>query len=116
MNRYDFITYPCSHPDCCGECSTARFTPGPWFVSEMHKDEVHCSEGDDFELVCETGGNVDNARLIAAAPEMYEALRQAAEVVRWAANEWRATEGDVGWADQVAEQIRAALAKANGEA
>ena len=91
---------------------SARFTPGPWFVSEMHRDEVYCSRDGYFELVCEMGGNADNARLIAAAPEMYEALQRIRE------SETRYIDGEV-WVKAGTENLEglcAALAKANGSA
>ena len=63
--------------------STAAHTPGPWFVNgpydspcdyfiRTYHDEEH------FDIACanvdETGNSRANARLIAAAPELLEAL------------------------------------------
>jgi hypothetical protein len=56
-----------------------KHTPGPW---EARGDEVYADPsaydvlGDAF--ICETAGNIDNARLIAAAPELLAALQKAA--------------------------------------
>jgi hypothetical protein len=55
-------------------------TPGPWIVTEPHGSVGHVSRSEDgFGDICTTwNGNAQaNARLIAAAPEMYEALKAA---------------------------------------
>lgn len=61
-----------------------KHTPGPWRTGEGEfQDQVFAEilippTRDDWgkALICETGGNEANARLIAAAPEMLEALRE----------------------------------------
>lgn len=56
----------------------ATFTPGPWHAYLSHKD-VH------RHIACKDGNTIAkevhhaNARLIAAAPEMYEVLQELAE-------------------------------------
>lgn len=72
-----------------------KFTPGPWNVSEFNCDEIVCSKkitspthdymGRKFNAICNIDDNEyihyfddevkeANANLIAAAPDMYEAL------------------------------------------
>ena len=56
----------------------ATFTPGPWYTYQAHKDVYR-------HISCKNGNTVAkevhhaNARLIAAAPEMYEVLQELAE-------------------------------------
>lgn len=86
--------------------TTINHTPGPWHY-ERGRDKVHPFYviGDDFDLArC---ANEADARLIAAAPELLEAIN---EVLRCA-------DGYIGNQDMmraswVAEILRPALAKA----
>jgi hypothetical protein len=65
----------------------AKHTPGPWKVTKSSERKTLCVVNDDTwicgELQALNGTAIDereclaNARLIAAAPEMYEALEQA---------------------------------------
>lgn len=98
-----------------------KWTPGPWValtngyywqVSPENK-----SEKDPYEVcdVCssepskpEGGLQEANARLIAAAPELYEALRVSVEVLEKTAN-------DTLIGRNAAEVGRTVLAKARGE-
>jgi len=50
-----------------------KHTPGPWTLlnDEKYPDAVIDSNG---EFVCDTGGNLHNARLIASAPDLLAAL------------------------------------------
>lgn len=83
----------------------SKHTPGPWHL-EHH--EVHAGDGCEFiayfDPRAETGRA--NARLIAAAPEMFEALR-------WVLP----SHGDCEWCRRVGTLCvgHAALAKARGE-
>jgi hypothetical protein len=58
----------------------ATFTPGPWYTYQAHKD-VH------RHISCKNGNTVAkevhhaNARLIAAAPEMYEMCKLLKECI-----------------------------------
>ena len=92
----------------------AKFTPGPWEVDP--KAEFNVRVVGAGRSICSTGGyttNADhgehveenrrNARFIAAAPEMYEALEDLPLI---------ALEND--WPYEV-ENVRTALAKARGE-
>jgi hypothetical protein len=64
-----------------------KFTPGPWHVSDLQPAYIHyCVDGDDGwrELVAaaipiqeDAEAQHSNAHLIAAAPEMYDALENA---------------------------------------
>lgn len=100
---------------------SAQHTPGPW--------KACCSAGGDFlgiypdtgaaefpvakmPGIIRPGVNEANARLIAAAPELLAALKEAVDLIvqvtqsRW--SEWEATEAEtVG-------DFRAAIAKATG--
>lgn len=105
--------------------SAAQFTPGPWkIVSYGDGDNLVICEQDDTWRICfmaTPGGSPGamakieaNARLIAAAPELYEALALfVAEYVELVES------GDAGFWDAEKESkviiARAALAKARGE-
>lgn len=65
-----------------------KFTPGPWRYSKALPNLIECREGRKQYLytVCQLGegsgwskNKEANAALIAAAPEMYEALADIAE-------------------------------------
>lgn len=103
--------------------SEAKFTPGPWIAVSRgcfggtHEADVHeCAKWDvdihDGEFM---RGNfrMEDAHLIAAAPELYEALRMAANDLNTAAHFLP----DTGLALlETVKQAHAALAKARGEA
>ena len=60
------------------------FTPGPWYAHGTKVSTWETQDEIDFhgdEVIAETGFNA-NARLIAAAPEMYEMLRDLSKVVK----------------------------------
>ena len=92
---------------------SASFTPGPW------REHSHRQIGPDAGIVCEVWSAIGwgdaaiqeadaNVRLIAAAPELYQALQVALVVVA-------GCNGDGYFNDQECV-IRAALAKAVGGA
>lgn len=90
----------------------SNHTPGPWFVGETWKlrPPIYCNTGE----ICTTEhGQEDsraNARLIAAAPELLEALK---ELVEWAMD--AATELDIPThSPSCISKARAAIAKAEG--
>ena len=96
---------------------SARFTPGPWKVLNFERDEAFEIEGGGCTLALlhyDVGAwtarteSEANAHLIAAAPELYEALETVLVNNRTGATGQRAREG---WAKAIA-----ALAKARGEA
>jgi len=69
------------------------YTPGPWRVDPAFREDVQTADG-NLEIASTSakilsGGKCpdclderqDNANLIAAAPDMYEALKEAADVL-----------------------------------
>lgn len=91
-------------------------TPGPWSnVAKEHLDDPSCPE---FLIRCGTGyvatvdssrdENTDNARLIAAAPDLLEAVQKALNFIE-------NTEGEMGEALSCGDCLRAAIARAKGE-
>jgi hypothetical protein len=96
---------------------TQTHTPGPWF---FHRDELLHDGRPNGSLhlvadVDQEGNGLDwqtneaNARLIAAAPDMLEALRRLEAMVR-------ILPPDMDAPDSALAQARAAIAKATGEA
>ena len=87
-----------------------KHTPGPWEVTNVYpkREPYYIAEGKGNAIACTMGGSRQdqaNANLIAAAPELLEALRLAEATL--AAN--------LSQSDALPE-IRAALAKAEGKA
>lgn len=98
-----------------------QHTPGPWrFDGDWHRlptifgangETVATIEKDGFpERHHRSPAQADNARLIAAAPELFEALRGVAACM---------LPGDCGWSisglTKLRPAIHAAIAKASGE-
>jgi len=89
-----------------------KHTPAPW---EAHTGEDYTvvmlpDECTDNASIAVYGSNDEaNARLIAAAPELLEALKKAEEAIREIAEE---NDGDY----ELADELRAVIAKATGEA
>lgn len=52
---------------------SAKHTPGPWYIHGDGGTTIVGGEGDCWEHICSVTANED-ARLIAAAPELLEAL------------------------------------------
>jgi len=93
-------------------------TPGPWELkTHIEKGE---SQGAPYMFVqsCENGeiisrvSNFDNARLIAAAPELLEACEKAHDELCKATFSGR---GDVRGLDYAIDKIKSAVAKAEGK-
>lgn len=97
-----------------------KYTPGPWSVVK----HVHDADGAAYESfsiieagheknweswtlagLCHTTQDEANARLIAAAPELLEVLENCLGNIN----------PERGFADELEEEIRAAIAKARGE-
>jgi hypothetical protein len=51
---------------------SARHTPGPWFVDQQGAPTVRTANG---SVVCGVPANCEDARLIAAAPDLLAALK-----------------------------------------
>ena len=94
-----------------------KFTPGPWYVDEefsqahiRYKEGTRCVVSEEHGGICETTRGWEdeqtspaNAALIAAAPELYEALRDVL------------SEFLPNVKGPVTERARRALVKAQGE-
>ena len=96
---------------------TERWTPGPWFVrgfhiwQELHRDKTSRGRIADATLAWRGSEETDaNAHLIAAAPEMAEALDRVEAVMSIVPPRGKMAE----YLETLA-QVRAALAKARGE-
>ena len=85
--------------------SEPKFTPGPWlFSSYKSGNSVIVTDGKEFDVATVNYPNRDaNAHLIAAAPELYEALEELLIQTR-----------QYGHEPEIA-MAEAALAKARGE-
>ena len=63
--------------------SNKKFTPGPWIVFPEHnvmgQKYFSVSYGDDDGQICDFICHEADANLIAAAPEMYESLKDAVQ-------------------------------------
>jgi len=100
-----------------------KFTPGPW---EIIEDELTIKSKD--YTICEVflcdafsgeDQGVSNARLISAAPEMYEALKRALLFITNGRENGYIRMPDIDSGDPALETpniIRMALAKADGKA
>lgn len=106
--------------------SEIKHTPGPWNVDPAYPMDVQaggievCSVmadddvGEEWEIqgpCTDHDTAVANALLIAAAPEMYEALEWLETYARVQVDRYPDAEDNKGW-----ERILSALAKARGEA
>jgi GTP:adenosylcobinamide-phosphate guanylyltransferase len=107
------------------DAATARHTPGPWCVriDENNSADAHAvgvieASGDGY-VIADVWGAVEylekskvaNAHLIAAAPEMYKALKHVAAILSSAV--WNEQKVLV-WSLLDLEQALAAIAKAEG--
>ncbi len=100
---------------------SAKHTPGPWRLSRSASDSVVCDTPgahNSPDSIAYYGGHLiaesielKNRQLIAAAPELLEALRSAVELYGAPGGPWNVP-GDPGAWITLA---RAALAKATGE-
>lgn len=94
-----------------------KFTTGPWLF--RHKSDTMHTEHADYPYGAAFFGfdpefppSDANLNLIAAAPDMYEALSNGARILRW----YKEHGGKWNKADEGAlVEVEAALAKARGE-
>jgi hypothetical protein len=101
------------------------FTPGPW-ITENFGGDVHITEGGVHHILQDAGDTTligfvmpwdkeapaeatANACLIAAAPDLYEALS-------FIASQENLTFAECSLAEEIIDRAKAALAKARGEA
>ena len=101
---------------------TQTHTPGPWLVTREAKrleiagaaHDVGLSNGGEgiakVWAARDAGDGLANARLISAAPELLEALRQA----EWALEKYETSEDDPDDHPSL-DIVRAAIAKAEGK-
>ena len=102
-----------------------KHTPGPWQVFGRMTGRVVSENGPGMVEICETGDFRDaelvpfnaarwnaDARLIAAAPDMLEALQAAQSMHQRYCDRVGASDG---WARTLKSQIDAAITKATGE-
>jgi hypothetical protein len=91
-----------------------KHTPGPWDWLSIADDFYAICYG--LETIADTQ-TIHNARLIAAAPELLEALIAAQSLLRKCHEEVRMSLNDIerAAATDAMASIRAALAKATGE-
>jgi hypothetical protein len=77
----------------------SKHTDGPWWFD----DDYYVLAGEEADIICElwTSDREANGKLIAAAPDMLEALQ--------------AVEGEIdGYRGDLIQMVRAAIAKAEG--
>ena len=93
----------------------AQHTPGPW-KAERFAGESNIWADRKGPAIAYRIGVEEDARLIAAAPELYEALREACDLIDLLGRECadRVWDGQRGRA-VTANKFRAALAKAEGK-
>jgi hypothetical protein len=85
----------------------SEFTKGPWFANGVFVGTASTKDDIVSGVSYPAGGHEEseaNANLIAAAPELYEALELVSD---W----WKRADGDMSI--NLEEKIRAALAKAS---
>lgn len=93
-----------------------KFTPGPWgtYLNSMEDIVIRKMSDDGDELQCIARHvSYKNAHLIAAAPDLYEALADMLSGWKYI----RETHGDlygVGW-DRAQQKAETAISKARGE-
>lgn len=90
-----------------------KHTPGPWEVGSTIESDTQAiiHDGDSVLAILTTiPPNPANARIIAAAPDLLEALRKMADMV-----EAEVLGPEWAWAHEIIAEARAAIAKATGE-
>ena len=80
----------------------SKHTPWPWDTANDGRDVIQAATG---YTICEASGNADDARLIAAAPEMLEAMKRLLGAMSAVNYEW----------DPSCEYARAIIAKIEGD-
>ena len=96
-----------------GKMSETMFTPGPWtawFCGTVRSAWLEVETTDEKTKICKLKGQA-NANLIAAAPDMYEALEMAILEYGKPGGPWNVPSSPGTWIDKA----KAALKKARGE-
>ena len=91
----------------------SKYTAGPWLMQHEFDDEptyIVGPGGEDIATI--PPGGLAIARLIAAAPEMYEALKQTVVICELMMNGGQ--KRDICWKTGLRPMLAAALAKAGG--
>ena len=97
-----------------------KFTPGPWKVDPKYSRDIQAPDGLDVATCCLSILNrkvtteeesIANATLIAAAPDMYEALEMAILKYGKPGGPWNVPSEPGTWIDKA----KAAIVKARGE-
>lgn len=92
--------------------STAKHTPGPWAVNPIMRDQICTFDGLKALAIANRDGDpyevMATAQLIAAAPELLEALKELS------AEEWRDDDDPI--LNCARSKARAAITKAEGNA
>jgi len=92
--------------------SETKFTPGPWWTTR-HGEWIAGRDPDVGEIIVAKTEGLNweaNACLIAAIPDIYDAAQ--AVVERWDSPLWK----NLPHTKEYIDELRAALAKARGEA
>ena len=101
-----------------------KHTPGPWKAhptghSRSGKPDYEIHWSDDGECVAEVVHGEADAHLIAAAPELLEALKRSFEVLKTASRQLsedhRLVLSGRGWGWMTIAQIECVIARAEGE-
>lgn len=111
---------------------STKHTPGPWTVTESSDwtgmsgvslgiDDAAGQDGErDYHLATVVHGDPDelaaNARLIASAPELMQALQEAENALDDYVERLEKLGGQMNYGRKVLMQARAAIAKATGSA
>lgn len=106
----------------------SKYTKGPWVLDEFSDEQwdICIEREEDFLVICEMTSAIEssttkltaedkaNARLIAAAPELLEALQQAVGSLEWAASVIGDIPPKCDYIERI-EEAKAIIAKATGE-
>jgi hypothetical protein len=105
--------------------SDTKFTPAPWShrTTGLHWNNpklvnIEINYGDIQECVCDTVYRVEDAYLIAAAPELYDALERSIDMLQDYALDYKKISGSNKvhpTHKEIIDQAEKALAKARGE-
>ena len=96
-----------------------KITPNPWVANPNEqfyngsKNTFEINHGNDGECVAEVVHGFDNAKLMAAAPELLAALKDCVNAMSWGDPNDESTKG--AW-DKITSQAQQAITKAIGEA